>query len=304
MKLWVGVTDGEWFRFLRERRPDEVNFWQPSGSSRFRALSPGEPFLFKLHAPENFVVGGGFYAHFSLLPSSLAWEAFGEGNGAPSLPTMRRRIEKYRRIQPQTHEDYTVGCIILTSPFFFEEHDWIQVPSDFALNIVRGRGYDMTAGTGVALWQEVQARLSAQALPAAGETVPMWGEPTLTRPRLGQGSFRVLITDTYQRRCAVTGERVLPVLEAAHIKPVSDGGQHEIANGMLLRSDIHRLFDRGYVTVTPDHSFRVSRRIKQDFDNGEEYYQLEGSPLWLPTSPEQRPRREFLEWHSDTVFMG
>jgi len=52
MKLYVGVTDNDWFRFLRDRpHLDEVNFWQPSGSSRFRALDPGGLFLFELHAP-------------------------------------------------------------------------------------------------------------------------------------------------------------------------------------------------------------------------------------------------------------
>ena len=53
MKIWIGVTDGDWFEFLRERTPDEVNFWQPSASCRFKVLKPGEPFLFKLHSPRN-----------------------------------------------------------------------------------------------------------------------------------------------------------------------------------------------------------------------------------------------------------
>ena len=132
----------------------------------------------------------------------------------------------------------------------------------------------------------------------------MFGDPVPVRPRLGQGSFRVVVTDIYERRCAITRERVLPVLEAAHIKPVKDGGRHETTNGLLLRSDIHRLFDRGYVTVTPDHRFRVSRKLKEDFHNGEEYLQLAGSELWLPRAADDRPNREFLEWHADLVFRG
>ena len=49
---------------------------------------------------------------------------------------------------------------------------------------------------------------------------------------------------------------------------------------------------------------RVSRRIDADFHNGEEYYQLQGSQLWLPPSADDRPRRELLEWHTETVFRG
>ncbi len=130
----------------------------------------------------------------------------------------------------------------------------------------------------------------------------MYGAPVLVRPRLGQGGFRVLITDTYERRCTVTHEKALPVLEAAHIRSVSQGGQHRIDNGLLFRSDIHRLFDRGYVTVTPDHRFLVSRKLKEEFENGEPYYPLQGKQIWLPKRADAHPRREFLEWHADTIY--
>ena len=133
----------------------------------------------------------------------------------------------------------------------------------------------------------------------------LFGDPRPIRPRLGQGTFRSLVTDVYERRCTVTGEKAPPVLDAAHILPVTEGGRHEVPNGLLLRSDIHRLFDRGYVTVTPeDYELRVSRRLKDDFDNGEPYYPLEGRELLLPGDPQSRPRREFLEWHRDAVFRG
>jgi putative restriction endonuclease len=131
----------------------------------------------------------------------------------------------------------------------------------------------------------------------------MYGDPVPVRRRLGQGSFQMLVTDTYERRCAVTGERALPTLEAAHVLPVSEGGRHVVDNGLLLRSDVHRLFDRGYVTVTPDYQFRVSRRLKDEFDNGEPYYPFDGQRIWLPPEAE-RPGREFLEWHGDVVFRG
>ena len=102
-------------------------------------------------------------------------------------------------------------------------------------------------------------------------------------PRLGQGAFRVLVTDIYNRRCAITQERTLPALEAAHIRPYGDGGEHEARNGLLLRRDIHSLFDAGYVTVTPDLRFEVSRRIKEEFDNGKHYYELHGRPIFAPS---------------------
>jgi len=68
INLVVAVTDGDWFESLRYLDSDEVNFWSPSPRS-FQALRPGELFLFKLHAPRNFIVGGGVYAHADQLPS-------------------------------------------------------------------------------------------------------------------------------------------------------------------------------------------------------------------------------------------
>jgi len=72
MKFWVGVTDNDWFRFLAARLPDEVNFWRPNATQTFRVIEPGAPFLFKLHSPLNYIVGGGFFVSHSILPLSLA----------------------------------------------------------------------------------------------------------------------------------------------------------------------------------------------------------------------------------------
>ncbi len=131
-----------------------------------------------------------------------------------------------------------------------------------------------------------------------------YGDPVLVKPRIGQGSFRALVTGVYRKRCAITREKALPVLDAAHIRPISQGGKHTLPNGVLFRADVHRLFDAGYVTVTPDYKFRVSRGLKDDFDNGEPYYPYAGETIMLPERPEQRPDRQLLEWHADVVFRG
>ncbi len=306
-KIYIGITDHNWYEYLR-RRPDldEVNFWQPGGSRQFRVLKPGELFLFKLHAPNDFIVGGGIFTHSTLLSCSLAWEAFGDKNGAPTLEVMRRRIEQYRKVPQGPSSDYTIGNILLSSPFFFDRADWIPVPESWHPNIVQGKSYGLDSSAGREIWREVSERIPAtsRSEPIHDTEYPMYGDPVLIQPRLGQGGFRILVTDIYQRHCAVTGEKTLPVLDAAHIRPVSQGGRHQVQNGILMRTDIHRLFDGGYVSVTPDYRFRVSRRIKEDFDNGEPYYALQGRSIWLPKQPQENPKPELLEWHSDEVFLG
>lgn len=94
------------------------------------------------------------------------------------------------------------------------------------------------------------------------------------------------------------------MLEAAHIRPVTEGGKHRIENGLLVRSDVHTLFDRGYLTVAPNYRVRVSQRLREDYDNGQYYFAMNGSEIWTPTRPQDRPSPELLEWHSDSVFRG
>jgi putative restriction endonuclease len=281
IKIYVGVTDLDWFEYLSARNPDEVNFWQLGGRSQFRALQPGELFLFKLHSPNKFIVGAGRFGHASIVPMSLAWDAFGERNGTASLDEMRARMVRYRKEPLDVRTDYSIGCCILEQPFFWPRELWLPIADRWAPSIVVGKGFDTVSADGRYLWDAVRERLAGTALAPSNPLVEVarYGDPRLVRPGLGQGTSRVAVTDSYSRRCAVTGERTLPVLDAAHIKAYGAGGDHEVSNGILFRSDIHKLFDRGYVTVHPEHRFVVSPRLREDFQNGRHYYALEGEPL-------------------------
>jgi putative restriction endonuclease len=240
IKIFVGVTDLDWFKFLSRRSNiEEANFWQPGGRSEFRALQPGELFLFKLHSPNNFIVGGGLFGHASIVPISLAWEAFGEMNGATSLEEMRRRVARYRRELPDDRTDYPIGCRILEQPFFwplFWPRDlWLPIVDRWFLNIVVGKTFDAERADGRYFWDAVRERLAAHPVlpPGPLDEVARYASPRLVTPRLGQCTFRVAVTDSYGRRCAISGERTLPVLDAAHIKAYSVGGRHEVSNGSI-----------------------------------------------------------------------
>jgi putative restriction endonuclease len=103
----------------------------------------------------------------------------------------------------------------------------------------------------------------------------------------------------------MTGERSLPALEAAHIRPYRENGPHRVSNGLLLRADLHRLFDTGYVTITPDLHIEVSKYLKEDFSNGRDYYAMNGRPLIvLPYQVQDKPRHEFVQWHNEHIFRG
>jgi HNH endonuclease len=311
VRLFVAVTDFDWYRNLAASpHLDEVNFWRPGGQSGFKILKPGELLLFKLKAPQNFIVGGAQFAHFTRLPCSLAWEAFGEKNGAHSFAEFRNKIAELKKTG-DSFEDFVIGCILLEQPFFLPKSDWIPTPPEFKPNTVQGLTFDTASPSGLRLWQDVQMRMAASGLPnratisaVTEAAAPRYGEPVVIAPRLGQGSFRLMVTDAYDRRCAASGERTLPVLEAAHIMPYSLLGEHRVDNGLLLRSDLHTLYDRGYITVTPEYRVEVSRRIREEFENGREYYALQGKTIRVPESKDERPSVTSLEWHASTIFRG
>jgi putative restriction endonuclease len=306
VRFFVGVTDYDWFTYLKAQQADEVNFWQPSGSSQFRALQPGEPFLFKLHSPRNVIAGGGYFSHFTLSPLSFAWYAFQQKNGAHSLDEMRERVWKYKKGTPQNRSDEIIGCILLQQPFFLHENDWIPI-HEWPRSIVRGKGYDTVNEDGRRIWEQVQARLMKPTL-VPDESVLVaeekYGKPQIVLPRLGQGAFRMIVADSYLRKCALSSSHILHILDAAHIRPFATaGGTHSPTNGILLRQDIHTLFDRGYITVAPDFRIEVSRRIKEEFNNGVEYYAMHGKQIHLPQMEQLRPSKDSLVWHNENVFL-
>jgi HNH endonuclease len=310
MKAYIGNTDYDWFRYLSERGDlDEVNFWRPAGGTAFRVLKRGEPFIFKLKAAYGHaIVGFGLFALFKPLTIFDAWQLFGCANGAESIHEVVVRVGKYTRSQATAN--HVIGCVLVATPIFFPRELWIKSPSDWSGQIVQGKSYDLNRGEGRRIWHECLERTQHLALPEpAQQNVSMVAEGTnrsdgyLVKPRIGQGLFRLTVADAYQR-CAVSGEHALPALDAAHIKPFASGGPHDVRNGLLLRADIHRLFDRGYVTVTPDYRFKVSTQLDLEFHNGKIYYEQDGSRIWHPTDQIDCPSREFLDFHNSEVFLG
>ena len=306
MKFYIGVTDDDWFHFLAQHQPEEVNFWRPRDKSNFKVINEGAPFLFKLHSPNNYIVGGGFFVKHLFLPLSLTWDAFGIKNGAATYDQFRQSIMKFREGEGLNP---TIGSTILTEPFFFDRNDWIPIPSNWSKNIVKGKSYSTNEQVGANVWRQVQERLQDRDY-KEGELVMHepgveYGNMVEIRSRIGQSAFRAMVTDAYHYRCAITKEKTLPVLEAAHIKPYSEAGPNLTKNGLLLRSDMHILFDKGYMTVSDDKRVEVSRRIREKYENGKEYYAYHGKKLQnLPEQTLDQPATDYLQWHQREIYLG
>lgn len=313
MQGTIAITDYDWYELLRNQQGlEETNFWKPSATRAFHA-DAFSPFIFKLRAPHNAICGFGFFARYSRLLVWLAWECFGIGNGCESLAEMRERIGRIRdRTGYKGAAAAEIGCVLIVQPVFFPPEFWVRPPENWPVRTQADKKYDLTVGEGARVWEDC-LRVAADLMPA--ETLPpqlqiaespgrRYGMPTFIVPRLGQGTFRVTVTEAYGRGCAVTDEHSLPALEAAHIKSYVTRGPHDVRNGVLLRADLHRLFDQGYITLTSDLHMEVSRRLREDFANGRSYYPFHGKPIRCPTGIAEYPSNEYIRWHNENIYLG
>lgn len=310
----VLVTNVDWFdRLSREARGrppwrlDEVCFWHPRAQDPVVKAAPGEPSFLKLKSPRNAIAGYGFFASFFVAPdANWVWQTFGIRAGADSraeLARLLRRDESWMR-RP-------LGCTLLRDVTFWEDHRWLPwgVEQGFSAqgNVRGGR----TRST-----ESARVLLSAIAQDGAAAPRDLAGPFELLRDderrriesevvaREGQRVFRARVLDAYGRQCAVTGEHTEPVLEAAHIQPYLGPASNQLQNGLLLTSEFHTLFDHGLVGIEPptagraDYRVRVSRQIRERWNNGRRYNEYDGRSLrFVPESPHARPSREALEWH-------
>lgn len=311
MKFYLGVTDTDWFRNLRALNPEDVNYWQPSGKPLI-GLDRGAPFLFKLKAPYRKIGGVGFFSTFASFPLNIVWDAFGQRNGFSTKTELVNRIIAYRtKNHVASDPTLTIGCIVLTDPIFFNDDEMIPLPASWDDHTVKGKFYYDSEEDGAYLWDSVKLVLAARRFfdcKEESEEFPIAIQDPAYRQvaskvRIGQGAFRLMVTEAYERACAITGDHTLPVLEAAHIRPYAESGPHLVNNGLLLRADLHKLFDEGYMTVTPDYHVEISPAIREEFNNGRIYYSLHGQKLSkVPNRAVERPNRQFLIWHNENIF--
>lgn len=118
--------------------------------------------------------------------------------------------------------------------------------------------------------------------------------------RKGQANFRQTLLIAYRGSCCVTSSKIPQVLEAAHIIPYNGAESNNPQNGLLLRSDIHTLFDLGYLTIASE-TFEV--HLHSDLI-GSEYDHLNGKQIFLPTSVFLHPSSDALRHHNEYVFLG
>lgn len=112
--------------------------------------------------------------------------------------------------------------------------------------------------------------------------------------RRGQREFRTALLRAYRGRCAVTGSTVESVLEAAHIEPYREQQHHQVRNGILLRADLHTLFDLHAWTLGEDLAVIVGPELRES-----EYAEYEGVVIANSLASTDRPSRDVVSRHRE-----
>lgn len=164
--------------------------------------------------------------------------------------------------------------ILDSEPWYVHRRD----PVSGECKIVRGVKPDLEA---------TEVREGPQDLDEADDVV----QHRAIKTRRGQGPFREGLLAAYRRRCAVTGSMVDSVLEAAHIVPHAEKTDYMARNGILLRADIHTLFDEHLLTIDTRYRVKLSKLLRHS-----EYGDFDGKLLKvLPERSEDQPSVNALE---------
>lgn len=309
-RFYVGVTDLSWFDYLSSLgNLDEVNFWAPSTKS-FKAINEGELFLFRLKSPRNVIGGFGTLSTAMNTTIDFAWNNLGVRNGMASLDDMVHSIGKYRKgLITDRHTE--IGSKLISNPVFFDETDWFEAPSDWSRFIVSGKSYGLDDPISYQTLAALKERSNPRSFemqktdelvaPENFEEAVQFGT-SLVKTRMGQGAFRYKVAKAYSLSCTFTGTSVTSILDAAHIKPISEGGSHDVTNSLFLRKDLHRLFDLGLITITTDYRIRLSPKIATAYGDVETYKNLDGQKISLPADACDNPSQNALAWHREITF--
>lgn len=310
-KIYLGITDTEWMNFIRNKQElgllgNKINFWTPS-TIEFKALKPGELFLFKRHnrkakGENGEIVGGGYFVAFEKMSISDAWNHFRYGNGSETMQEMQEVIQSYRD-RNDINAGGEIGCIILERPFFLSREKWIDSPSDWGKSIVRGKTYSCDSEVGINLLSLIanndEQIDSVQVIEDEIKANNLHGEEkkAFIKVRVNQGVFRKKLLDKYDGCCLCKVENP-NFLVASHIKPWVYSKPNEKLddnNGFLLCPNHDALFDGGFISFKDDGSILISDEVSEI----DRIFMNIKSDMHIELTAKNR---EYLKWHRDHIY--
>jgi putative restriction endonuclease len=286
----ISPTDIEWFKFLRtEGLNSEINFWTPTPWNVSR-LASGDKLYFMLKSPIRKIGGYGQFVEYKNMSVNDAWNKYGFKNGCTSKQELIERLDKYKASNSSDERSVTdseIGCIVLTNAVYYDDDKFLDLDNyeiDFSRFIVKIKYYNANDPLEIATQSTLK---EFELLPT---TIEKLKKSRLVTERKGQGNFRAIITTAYSNKCCITSETTPELLEAAHIQPYFDENSNHVKNGLLLRVDLHKLYDNGLLYIDESFKIYISPEVKSEF-----YRKLNGTTIRLPENNNLHPSKEALK---------
>jgi HNH endonuclease len=307
MKQCVYNTDPEWVSSLRgSGAKSNINFWRRD--KRTLHLEPGTKFYFKLRVSRD-IVGRGEFRNMRLSTISKAWLEFGKGNGVESEEDFRIRAHEVLKIPKN---DETINCIILDNVELLEGPDFPKISDVLWPRQIVGQKFfqeselaefDKHFAQG-SISEKLQSKIGVlhSHLKDEGAFDPSNLEDArdivlrAIIQRRGQHGFREKLLAAYEKQCAISQSSTVEVLEAAHIVPYLGPETNKLQNGILLRSDLHTLFDLGLLSVSKTYEVTVHPSLTKS-----DYNEYSGKKIHLPKDPGDWPSAAALEQHDQQI---
>ena len=293
MKSTFGIsnTDLNWFSQLRNLGFNQslVNFWTPTPWN-IKSLKKDDFLYFMLKSPIRKIGGYGKFVEYKNMSTSEAWNKYGTNNGVLSLNDLNARTNFYTRKHSQSSSVNQIGCILLDEIELFDDNQFKTPESllgvSFARQIVKIKIYEGTTKQSV-----IAKKLKPKVLPTfqSQKNAKKKTKSVQVAQRKGQPKFRKDILEAYDFKCAISGTNEEDALEAAHIENYINEHSNHIKNGICLRADIHKLFDRHLIGVDSKFKISVSSKI-----GGKEYKKYNGKKLILPKEKRLYPLKTLL----------
>lgn len=278
----LAVTDETWFDYQRSHGfIDKVNFWTPSRIGPTR-ISKGDFFVFKLKGAGDRIGGFGTFEEYRFQSLEETWTEFGRKNGADSKADFLNTLTRFK-----SNNGKDCGCVVLNNVVYFDEpinRESVGITAKPAQLYAYDSGqfpFDdiLVSHSSFSLVQNATKKKKIQ----------------ISTVREGQAAFHTAVSKAYQSKCCITGETTPELLQAAHIQDYINKNSHHIQNGLLLRVDIHKLFDSGLLFIDQDYCVHVSSLVTT-----QEYHDLEGTQISLPTNSSEWPSLDALKFKEES----
>lgn len=276
---------------MREKDFKLINFWTPTGWEP-KKINPGDMFYLFLKSPYRKVGGYARYVYSFQLTVRDAWNKFGQANGASDINMMLEQLSSIRG--SRIDENTIIGCIMLQDPVFLPDNEFFD-SMEIGVEIKQAmQKFKYIKGAEIIRQEYTIDKIDDYIL---NEEATVEYTLSAHKRRIGQSTFREKLLELY-RKCAVTREDYPLVLEAAHIDPYIGESSNYPQNGLILRSDVHKLFDANLLAIDTNYHVKLSNILA-----GTSYERFENEPIVLPENKNFYPSEDALKRRIEKLFV-